>query len=34
MGTFYRSRHELILVFKHGTAPHCNVAPQGSWTVV
>ena len=24
MGTFYRSRHELIFAFKHGTAPHLN----------
>ena len=24
MGTFYRSRHELILAFKHGRAPHVN----------
>jgi DNA modification methylase len=24
MGTFYRSKHELILVFKSGTAPHIN----------
>ncbi len=24
MGSFYRSRHELIFVFKHGTAPHIN----------
>jgi len=24
MGTFYRSRHELIFAFKHGTAPHTN----------
>ena len=24
MGTFYRSRHELVFVFKHGTAPHIN----------
>ena len=24
MGTFYRSKHELILVFKRGTAPHIN----------
>lgn len=24
MGTFYRSKHELILVFKTGTAPHVN----------
>ena len=27
MGTFYRSRHELIFVFKHGTAPHPTVKP-------
>jgi len=24
MGTFYRSQHELIFVWKHGTAPHIN----------
>ena len=24
MGTFYRSRHELIFVFKNGSAPHLN----------
>lgn len=24
MGTFYRSKHELIFVFKHGTAEHVN----------
>jgi len=24
MGTFYRSRHELVFVYKHGTAPHIN----------
>lgn len=24
MGTFYRSRHELLFVFKSGTAPHTN----------
>lgn len=24
MGTFYRSRHELVLVFKKGTEPHVN----------
>lgn len=24
MGSFYRSRHELIFVFKNGTAPHVN----------
>ncbi|MEZ5813639.1 MAG: DNA methyltransferase [Alphaproteobacteria bacterium] len=24
MGTFYRSRHELVFVFKNGSAPHIN----------
>lgn len=24
MGTFYRSKHELIFVWKHGSAPHTN----------
>ena len=24
MGTFYRSRHELVFVFKNGSAPHLN----------
>jgi DNA modification methylase len=24
MGSFYRSQHELVFVFKHGTAPHQN----------
>ena len=24
MGSFYRSKHELVFVFKHGTAPHIN----------
>jgi DNA modification methylase len=24
MGTFYRSRHELVFAFKHGTTPHIN----------
>ena len=24
MGSLYRSQHELILVFKNGTAPHLN----------
>lgn len=24
MGSFYRSKHELVFVFKHGTAPHVN----------
>lgn len=29
MGTFYRSRHELVFVFKHGTAPHVNAFELG-----
>ena len=29
MGTFYRSKHELIFVFKHGTAPHTNTFGLG-----
>lgn len=29
MGTFYRSRHELVLVFKHGTKPHINAFELG-----
>lgn len=24
MGSFYRSQHELVFVFKHGKAPHIN----------
>src|SRR6185437_13236803 len=24
MGTFYRSKYELVFAFKHGTAPHIN----------
>ena len=24
MGTFYRSKHELVFAFKHGQAPHVN----------
>jgi hypothetical protein len=24
MGSFYRSKHELIFVYKVGTAPHTN----------
>jgi hypothetical protein len=24
MGTFYRSKHELVFAFKNGTAPHIN----------
>ena len=29
MGTFYRSRHELIFTFKKGTAPHVNTFELG-----
>jgi hypothetical protein len=29
MGTFYRSKHELILVFKVGIAPHVNTLGIG-----
>src|SRR5712691_8851260 len=29
MGTFYRSKHELVLVFKNGEAPHVNTFELG-----
>ena len=29
MGTFYRSQHELVFVFKHGRAPHLNTFGLG-----
>lgn len=29
MGSFYRSRHELVFVFKHGAAPHVNTIELG-----
>jgi len=29
MGTFYRSKHELVFVFKIGTAPHTNTFGLG-----
>ena len=29
MGTFYRSRHELVFVFKKGSAPHINTFELG-----
>jgi DNA modification methylase len=29
MGTFYRSRHELIFVYKNGTTPHINTFELG-----
>jgi len=31
MGTFYRSRHELIFAFKNGTAPHINSFELGQY---
>ncbi len=29
MGTFYRSKHEIVFVFKVGTAPHTNTFGLG-----
>tara|TARA_R110000772_G_scaffold194086_2_gene304881 strand:- start:1164 stop:1781 length:618 start_codon:yes stop_codon:yes gene_type:complete len=29
MGSLYRSKHELVLVFKNGTAPHTNTVELG-----
>ena len=31
MGSFYRSKHELIGVFKHGKAPHINNVQLGKF---
>ncbi|TGD45349.1 DNA methylase N-4 [Pseudotabrizicola sediminis] len=31
MGTFYRSRHELVFAFKKGTAPHVNSFELGQY---
>lgn len=31
MGSLYRSQHELVLVFKAGTAPHCNNVQLGKF---
>ena len=31
MGSFYRSRHELVLVFRNGPAPHINNVQLGSF---
>ncbi len=31
LGTFYRSKHELILVFKNGDAPHTNTFELGQY---
>jgi DNA modification methylase len=30
-GSFYRSQHELVFVFKHGTAPHVNTFELGQY---
>ena len=29
MGALYRSRHELVFIYKHGTAPHLNMVQLG-----
>jgi DNA modification methylase len=31
MGTFYRSKHEMVFVWKHGTAPHLNTFELGQY---
>jgi len=31
MGTFYRSKHELVFVYKNGTAPHINTFELGQY---
>lgn len=31
MGSLYRSRHEMICVFKRGSAPHCNNIELGKY---
>jgi DNA modification methylase len=31
MGSLYRSQHELVLVFKNGSAPHCNNVQLGKF---
>ena len=31
MGSFYRSKHELVFVFKNGTAPHINNVELGKY---
>lgn len=31
MGAFYRSQHELVLIFKHGTAAHVNNVQLGQY---
>lgn len=31
MGSLYRSRHEMVCVFKHGSSPHCNNIELGKY---
>jgi DNA modification methylase len=31
MGTFYRSKHEMVFVWKNGTAPHMNTFELGQY---
>jgi DNA modification methylase len=31
MGTFYRSKHEMVFVWKNGTAPHINTFELGQY---
>ncbi|HBC09252.1 MAG TPA: DNA methylase N-4, partial [Rhodospirillaceae bacterium] len=31
MGSLYRSRHELVVVYKNGTAPHVNNVQLGRY---
>ncbi|MBA3668642.1 MAG: ParB N-terminal domain-containing protein [Sphingomonas sp.] len=31
MGSLYRSKHELVFVYKNGTAPHCNNVQLGKY---
>lgn len=31
MGAMYRSQHEMVMVFKHGTAPHINTIMLGKY---
>ena len=31
MGSLYRSRHEMVCVFKYGSAPHCNNIELGKY---
>jgi hypothetical protein len=31
MGTFYRSKHEMVFVWKNGSAPHLNTFELGQY---